>query len=243
MDEPTAALSQRGSRAAVRDHRRAQAPQLRRSIYVSHRIDEVLRIADRITVLRDGVTEPPMPRAEATRDALIERMTGRAALGTAPAEPLATREPRRRSLGAAARRPRVSQRSRSRSARAKSSASPALADAGGDRLLQASDRRGAARRALDRRAIRFASAVAADAWRADWPMCRASAGRRVFCCRRTSRATSRCRISSRSAVSALLSEPAGRARACRGARPARSPPGDRAAAEGLRASAAATSRK
>ena len=85
MDEPTAALSHAEAERLFRIIGELK----RRScgvIYVSHRIEEVLQIADRITVLRDGVSEPQMPRAEATRDALIERMTGRASLGTAPAE-------------------------------------------------------------------------------------------------------------------------------------------------------------
>ncbi len=53
-------------------------------IYVSHRIDEVLRISDRITVLRDGAAEAPIPTSSATRALLIERMTGRTGLGAAP---------------------------------------------------------------------------------------------------------------------------------------------------------------
>jgi ABC-type sugar transport system ATPase subunit len=75
MDEPTAALSnaeaERLFRTIAELKRRGCA-----IIYVSHRIDEVLRIADRITVLRDGVSEAPIAAAGATRALLIERMTG-----------------------------------------------------------------------------------------------------------------------------------------------------------------------
>ena len=46
-------------------------------IYVSHRLEEVLRLADRITVLRDGKWIATLDAAEATVDALIARMVGR----------------------------------------------------------------------------------------------------------------------------------------------------------------------
>jgi ribose transport system ATP-binding protein len=80
MDEPTAALTSEESERLF-----AIIGQLQRRgagvIYVSHRIEEVLRISDRITVLRDGVSQAPIPRVEATREMLIERMTGRTGLG------------------------------------------------------------------------------------------------------------------------------------------------------------------
>jgi ABC-type sugar transport system ATPase subunit len=86
MDEPTAALTSEESErlfAIIGELQRRGAG----VIYVSHRIEEVLRISDRITVLRDGVSQAPIARAEATREMLIERMTGRTGLGA----PLATR--------------------------------------------------------------------------------------------------------------------------------------------------------
>ncbi len=82
MDEPTAALSNEEAARLFRImgelKRRGGAV-----IYVSHRIDEVLRISDRITVMRDGTSAAPIPTGEATRAVLIDRMTGRA-IGTAP---------------------------------------------------------------------------------------------------------------------------------------------------------------
>jgi ABC-type sugar transport system ATPase subunit len=76
MDEPTAALSDREIErlfAIVRRLRAAGAG----IIYISHRMDELARIADRITVMRDG-------RVVETRDALdfpfaqiVEAMVGR----------------------------------------------------------------------------------------------------------------------------------------------------------------------
>ncbi|MBV9289431.1 MAG: sugar ABC transporter ATP-binding protein, partial [Hyphomicrobiales bacterium] len=59
MDEPTAAL---GNEEAERLFRIIAQLQRRGAgiVYVSHRIEEVLRIADRITVLRDGVSQSPV---------------------------------------------------------------------------------------------------------------------------------------------------------------------------------------
>ena len=78
MDEPTAALSSKEA-----DRLFAVIAELKRRdcaiVYVSHRIDEVLRISDRVTVLRDGMTQAAIPTSGATRALLIERMTGRAA--------------------------------------------------------------------------------------------------------------------------------------------------------------------
>ena len=83
MDEPTAALtaeeSERLFRLIAELQRRGSGV-----IYVSHRIEEVLRISNRITVLRDGVSLAPIAAAEATRELLIERMTGRTELNATP---------------------------------------------------------------------------------------------------------------------------------------------------------------
>jgi ABC-type sugar transport system ATPase subunit len=46
-------------------------------IYVSHKIDEVLRISDRITVLRDGALVGTVDRAEASAASVIRMMVGR----------------------------------------------------------------------------------------------------------------------------------------------------------------------
>jgi ribose transport system ATP-binding protein len=46
-------------------------------IYVSHKIDEVLKISDRITVLRDGALVGTVDRAEATAASVIRMMVGR----------------------------------------------------------------------------------------------------------------------------------------------------------------------
>jgi len=46
-------------------------------VYVSHRLPEVLGIADRITVLRDGISQGTFDAATMTEDALVAHMIGR----------------------------------------------------------------------------------------------------------------------------------------------------------------------
>ncbi len=45
-------------------------------LYISHRLDEVFRIADRVAVLRDGRLVADFPRARLTRSALADAMVG-----------------------------------------------------------------------------------------------------------------------------------------------------------------------
>jgi ABC-type sugar transport system ATPase subunit len=75
MDEPTAALASEESERLFRVIAQLQGPGAG-IIFVSHRIEEVLRIAGRITVLRDGVSQPPIAAAHTSRADFIERMTG-----------------------------------------------------------------------------------------------------------------------------------------------------------------------
>lgn len=76
MDEPTASLSVRETEVLM-----AQIRELRNQgisvLYVSHRLDEVFAISDRITVLRDGRWVATESAQELTRSQLIERMVGR----------------------------------------------------------------------------------------------------------------------------------------------------------------------
>jgi ABC-type sugar transport system ATPase subunit len=77
MDEPTASLSQDEVTHLFRLIR-----QLRENnvtvIFVSHRLEEVFEIADRIVVLRDGQVVGAMQRSETTPDRVVELMVGRA---------------------------------------------------------------------------------------------------------------------------------------------------------------------
>ncbi len=76
MDEPTTALNtEEVSRLFnVIRHLRESGMAI---IYISHRMDEIFAIADRITVLRDGKLVGSKPASELTRDALIAMMVGR----------------------------------------------------------------------------------------------------------------------------------------------------------------------
>ena len=46
-------------------------------VYVSHKLDELLSITDRITVLRDGRLVKTLPTGETNHDAIVRLMVGR----------------------------------------------------------------------------------------------------------------------------------------------------------------------
>ncbi|WP_233624608.1 sugar ABC transporter ATP-binding protein [Actinoplanes sp. ATCC 53533] len=76
MDEPTAALAGNEVEQLYALVRRLQ----RRGIgvlYVSHRLKEVLDLADRITVLKDGRRVTTLDAADASADQLVRHMVGR----------------------------------------------------------------------------------------------------------------------------------------------------------------------
>jgi ribose transport system ATP-binding protein len=76
MDEPTAALSEReieGLFAIVRHLRAAGAG----IIYISHRMEELSRIADRVTVLRDGRVVETRNARDFPPDEIVRAMVGR----------------------------------------------------------------------------------------------------------------------------------------------------------------------
>lgn len=76
MDEPTSAISEREVDALF-----GLVAHLKESkvgiIYISHKMNEVFRIADRITVLRDGQSIETRAASEFTHDSLIQLMVGR----------------------------------------------------------------------------------------------------------------------------------------------------------------------
>jgi len=76
MDEPTAALTDRevATLFDVVGRLRAGGAGI---VYISHRLDEVFAIADRITVLRDGETVGTLETRSTTRAELIRLMVGR----------------------------------------------------------------------------------------------------------------------------------------------------------------------
>lgn len=77
LDEPTAALTDAESARLFTAIATLKA-QGSAILYVSHRMDEVMALADRITILRDGAHIATRQRSETTRDQIIHDMTGRA---------------------------------------------------------------------------------------------------------------------------------------------------------------------
>ncbi|PQO38148.1 sugar ABC transporter ATP-binding protein [Blastopirellula marina] len=81
LDEPTAALSTAEAESLFEwlDKLRAQGVGI---IYISHRLDEVSRLSDRITVLRDGTYVGTYETASLTTDQMVDLMTGDVHLST-----------------------------------------------------------------------------------------------------------------------------------------------------------------
>ncbi|MDP1588697.1 MAG: sugar ABC transporter ATP-binding protein, partial [Prosthecobacter sp.] len=76
LDEPTAALAEHEVLILLdilRDLRKRGIA----SIYISHKLDEVFSIADRVTVLRDGTTVSTQQAAETSKNDVIRHMVGR----------------------------------------------------------------------------------------------------------------------------------------------------------------------
>ena len=76
MDEPTSSLTDREVAQLMRLIRDLRASGVG-IIYISHRLDELAQIADRVTVLRDGAAVATRPMAEVDRAELIRLMVGR----------------------------------------------------------------------------------------------------------------------------------------------------------------------
>jgi rhamnose transport system ATP-binding protein len=76
MDEPTAALPEHEVANLFRVVRELKEQGVG-IIYISHRLDELYALADRVTVLRDGQTVATRPMKELERPELIRLMVGR----------------------------------------------------------------------------------------------------------------------------------------------------------------------
>jgi ribose transport system ATP-binding protein/rhamnose transport system ATP-binding protein len=76
LDEPTAALSD-AEIGRVKEVVRRLVAEHRSVIYITHRLGEVFELADRVTVFRNGRSQPPVPVPDITPGQLVERMLGR----------------------------------------------------------------------------------------------------------------------------------------------------------------------
>ncbi|GHS93703.1 ribose import ATP-binding protein RbsA [Synergistales bacterium] len=76
MDEPTASLSYKETVTLMNLIRDMKAKGIG-IIYISHRLEEIFEIADRVTILRDGVSVGTLPVAEATKEILVRKMVDR----------------------------------------------------------------------------------------------------------------------------------------------------------------------
>src|SRR4051794_23741148 len=76
FDEPTSSLSEPEAQQLflLIDQLKARGVTI---IYVSHRMPEVFRLCDRVSVLRDGKYVGTLNRAEATQDRVVQMMIGR----------------------------------------------------------------------------------------------------------------------------------------------------------------------
>jgi rhamnose transport system ATP-binding protein len=103
LDEPTASLSEEDARNlfGVIGQLRAHGVGM---IYISHRLEELPEIADRVTVLRDGRTIETRDMSDVGRDELIRLMVGRELSAVFPKRDVRVGEPvlELRAVGSAA---------------------------------------------------------------------------------------------------------------------------------------------
>jgi ribose transport system ATP-binding protein len=92
FDEPTAALADQDI-ARVLDVIRGLSRSGKSIIYVTHRLGEVFRIADRITVFRNGRGLEPVATRSITPDGVVVRMLGRRLDSMYPDRPALTGDP------------------------------------------------------------------------------------------------------------------------------------------------------
>jgi ABC-type sugar transport system ATPase subunit len=83
MDEPTASLTEREAERLFEITRRYRGEGIS-IIYISHKLEEIFKIADNITVLRDGWSVGAKKPSEVTYDELVSMMVGREYTGHYP---------------------------------------------------------------------------------------------------------------------------------------------------------------
>ena len=86
MDEPTAALTDTEIEELFRIVRALRADGVG-VVHISHRLEELQQISDRITVMRDGRTVATLATPDASIDEVIRLMVGRTVFGSGPELP------------------------------------------------------------------------------------------------------------------------------------------------------------
>src|SRR5580658_3786640 len=76
LDEPTAALTEADTQRLLEFLKQLKKQGVS-SIYISHRLEEVGQIADRVTVLRDGKSIVTAPMSQLSQEKIISHMVGR----------------------------------------------------------------------------------------------------------------------------------------------------------------------
>ncbi len=86
MDEPTSAISEKEAEKLFTIIRRLRS-EGRGIIYITHRMEEIFKIADRLTVMRDGEYIGTVNAAETNTDEIIRMMVGRDVSEQYPKDP------------------------------------------------------------------------------------------------------------------------------------------------------------
>lgn len=76
MDEPTSSLTESETVTLFEVIRKLTAEGIA-IVYISHKIDEILKISDEVTIMRDGCRIGTWPAAELTEELIVNRMVGR----------------------------------------------------------------------------------------------------------------------------------------------------------------------
>ena len=76
MDEPTSSLTEKEVDALFEIIAKLKAKGVS-IIYISHKMEEILKISDEVTIMRDGTYVGTWPSSELTTDLIIQRMVGR----------------------------------------------------------------------------------------------------------------------------------------------------------------------
>lgn len=76
LDEPTASLTERETKTlfTILKNLKGQGVSI---VYISHRLEEIFLLTDRVSILKDGKYQGTFPTENLTKDELIKRMVGR----------------------------------------------------------------------------------------------------------------------------------------------------------------------